>query len=441
MQYHLGKSEYSLRKLNQDRPVIMDTDKLINGHMLITGMSGTGKSHMLRRMVSAASTQGIQVDIFDVHHDLATENDSSVIFSEQTRYGYNPLELDTDLHAGGVRKRVNEIVALINENGKLGTRQESALRNLLEDTYSFGGIYPDDPKTWHKEQITESIRKGLVSERRYTELRRYYPSLYDAISLCERKLKILYLGADSKAITALERVNALAKRIQRTAEKLRADDTEQLASLKEKAIDAYSEYVVGINSGRELSDVLKYNSKDILQSVLERLQRLEYSGIFNPNPPPFNELGTRRYKIKHLSDDEKKLLVFTRCERIFREAKTKGIQDSLRHIIVIDEAQLFLDDKDRDTILNRISREARKFGLGLWLASQSPSSFSTDFLSNVGTTILYPIHTMFWDSSCRKLRIKESTLTQCRAREVAAVKLNLIGRAEGAFGNILIPQT
>lgn len=48
-----------------------------------------------------------------------------------------------------------------------------------------------------------------------------------------------------------------------------------------------------------------------------------------------------------------------------------------------------------DNIINIISKEARKFGLGLICASQSPTHFSEDFISNVGTKIILGLDQMF----------------------------------------------
>lgn len=45
-----------------------------------------------------------QVDIFDYHGDIEIPGAETVLFSEATRYGFNPLVLNTDPHYGGVRR-------------------------------------------------------------------------------------------------------------------------------------------------------------------------------------------------------------------------------------------------------------------------------------------------------------------------------------------------
>lgn len=45
MQHYLGLSEYHLRQKQQEYPVHYEPERLINAHLLVCGMSGTGKSY------------------------------------------------------------------------------------------------------------------------------------------------------------------------------------------------------------------------------------------------------------------------------------------------------------------------------------------------------------------------------------------------------------
>lgn len=443
MRYCLGLSEYQHRVKRLEQPIYLDTQQLINAHLMLSGMSGTGKSHLLRQLIQSAGEQNILIEVFDVHHDLMVPGAAAAMYSEQSRLGYNPLELNPDPHSGGVRKRINELVHLINHSGtRLGSRQESVLRNLLQDVYWLNGIYADNPASWIRLPITEALHRQLLEQHDYAGLKRYFPCLSDAIRLATRKLKMLYLGADTKAVTALEQLNKEAQKLQQLAGQTGMDEQElaqKLHKAQANAIERYSDYVMAIQTGRELSDVLKYNSKEVIQSVLERLQQLEQAGVFTPNPPQWGNARIRVHQIKHLSDAEKRMLVYTRAEQVFRQAQDDGITPNVTRILVIDEAPKFVDD-DPDNVLNKIALEARKFGLGLWCAGQSPESYSEEFLTNVGTTILLPIHSAFWDKSCRKLKISLDTLRACRPREVAAVKLQALGQSNPQFGNVLLPQ-
>ena len=106
----------------------------------------------------------------------------------------------------------------------------------------------------------------------------------------------------------------------------------------------------------------------------------------------------------------------------------------------MDEAHKFIVD-DSSNIINVIAKEGRKFGLGLWCASQSPTHFSEDFLTNCGTTILLGIHSSYWDMASRKLQIDKNILKFIRPKQTAAIKLQRNGAMESKFVNAIINET
>lgn len=436
MIHEFGIDQYQYQANHRMVPIAMDTSALINGHLLITGMSGTGKSHQLRALMHSAIHQGIELDIFDVHDELEVSGAASALFSETTRYGFNPLVLNPDPHSGGVRKRINEIISLINNTShKLGIKQETALRNLLGDIYFLNGCYDNNSSSWLKREITEYERDQLIQNKQYGALKQYYPTIEDLRSYGERKLKSMYVGTDSKAIAALERVNSMAGRINKLITKVNKPGQShgdidglkaQLEELKEKSRTTFNDYLSSIETGRELADLIKYNSKDVLQSVVERLQSLNASGIFRSNPPPFHGSRARRYMLKSLNADEKKLLIYSRLEAIFRQSMDAGIQDQLRRVVVIDEAHRVFDEEE-ENILNIISKEGRKFGLAIWAASPAPTHFSDDFLTNCGTTVVLAVHTQYWDQLSRKLQIDTKMLKHIEPHRTAAIRLQSIG--------------
>ncbi|MRU22677.1 hypothetical protein FG476_00740, partial [Xylella fastidiosa subsp. multiplex] len=92
-----------------------------------------GKTHWIRQFVTGMPDD-VEIDIFDHHGDIEIEGAKSVMFSEATRYGYNPLVLNTDQHYGGVRRAVNDVIEAINSTARqLGGNQEGVLRHLLTD--------------------------------------------------------------------------------------------------------------------------------------------------------------------------------------------------------------------------------------------------------------------------------------------------------------------
>ena len=448
MQHYFGIDQYQYNQKKQQLRVTLDTENLINGHTLLCGMSGVGKSYQLQKMIASAQASGVEVEVFDPHDELHVPGSVAVRYSEATRYGYNPLALNPDPHSGGVRKRINWLLALINSTSrKLGPKQETALRYLLQDIYFLNGCYDDKPQSWQKKQITESQRAEFIEQNNYGALKQFYPTLGDLISYAERKVKALYLGADNKTITNLDKVNKMSAKLKATLTRLgkETDDEEalkleqKLEDLKHDAVSAYSDYIYSIETGREFTDVVKYNSKDVIQSVFDRLRNPDASGIFRPNPPPFGNAQVRVHQMKSLSDDEQRMFVQLRLEELFRARRDKQTVRDVQQIVVIDEAHKYADEES-DNMLNVISLEGRKYGMAVWCASQSPTHFSSDFLSNCGATILLGIHTSFWDGACRKMKIDESVLRFIRPQKVVAVKFQRKAETDARFQNVILEQ-
>ena len=448
MQHNFGIDQYNLHQKKQRIPLVYDSSQLINPHMLICGMSGVGKSYQLQKLIASASGSGVEVEVFDPHDELKIPGATAVKYSEATRYGYNPLALNPDPHSGGVRKRINWLLELMNStNRKLGPKQETALRYLMQDVYFLNGCYDDKPASWNKKHITEAQRAQLIEQNNYGALKQYYPTLGDLITYAERKIKALYLGADNKAITSLDRVNKMSAKLKSMVTRLQkeTDDEEaarleqKLEDLKQDAIGAYADYIHAIETGREFTDVIKYNSKDVLQSVFDRIKNLDASGIFRPNPPPFRDARIRIHQMKSLSDDEQRMFVQLRLEALFRIRRDRQTVNDVQQIVVIDEAHKYADEEG-ENMLNVLSKEGRKFGLGLWCASQSPTHFSVDFLTNCGATVLLGIHTSFWDGACRKMKIEESVLKYINPQQVAAIKLQKKAETNARFQNVILQQ-
>jgi hypothetical protein len=442
MRHLFGIDDHAWRATRSPAMVLLDTKRLINGHMLVAGMSGTGKSFQLMRLLDSAAREKIECDVFDVHEELHTGPATRACkFSEATQLGYNPLVPNFDEHSGGIRRQISEVVDMINRTStKLGPRQESALKNLLADVYYLRGMYADNPRTWSKRIITEAQYDEMVRNREYVAMKACQPILRDVISYAERKLKALSTGSDSKTVNALEKVEQISRNMNRikTKQGKAADDSEiaqlakQLEGEREKAIEAYVNFINSIETGREYTEAIKYTNRETLQSLLERLQSLQDSGIFRSNPPDWGDALIRVYQVGALKDDERKLLFYTRCQAILRECMDLGKTDDVRRIVLADEGHLYYSE-DGDNPINRIAKEGRKFGLALVVGSQSPTHFSEDFLTNCGTVMLTGIHSQYWDGACRKLKVDRPVLEATRPREIAAIKMQGLGEATSRF--------
>ena len=403
MKITLGLNDYKYAQLNETEPVFWDTDKVVNPHMLLVGKSGTGKTHTLRRLLHQMMRAGtnVRMHIFDVHGDISTEEMSTVQFSESTAYGINPLEVYPDPDSGGVRKRIQSFISTIGSVRSIGERQEAVMRNLLTDLYRSHGFNPEDPASW---RIDDGI--GRQPPKRH-------PTLHDLHGFALVKLQQTFMGANNDATTALCELNGKQRRLAGFLKKNQGplDDgqADEMEKLKGNAIAAFVKYVSSIESGWEFDDLLKYDSSEILKSIYDRLGNLMAIGIFKNKKPPFDQAkNVWRYDITALNEDEKKLFVEFRLQEIYLEGTLGGPAGAgLTDVIVLDEAHLFFRD-DSDGMINKISREGRKFGLCLICASQSTQHFSDDFMSCVGTKVILGIDQSLWDGAVRKMKSKPS---------------------------------
>ena len=273
------------------------------------------------------------------------------------------------------------------------------------------------------------------------------PTLDDVVRFAERKLKAHYCGSNSAAMAHLKDVNLAARAYHRKVTDLNKreaslDDGElkelekALNKAKEKAANAYNSYLDAIVSGRELDDMIRYNSTDVLTSVYERFQNLRAIGIYNPVPPPFDRtVPIWQYRIKPLEIPVQAMFVDMLCARIFERAIQRGVQSDVVELIVIDEGKRFVSESSED-VLSKISNEARKFGLGLWIMSQTPGHFPDDFIKSTGTIIVLGLAKGDSSLAARKLGIDEALFGTVIPQKTALVQIKAKGSLSAEFQTV-----
>lgn len=488
----------------KNNPVSLDTAKLINGHLQISGVTGMGKSHQLRRLVTAMiesaaqSRRPIRFHVFDPHGDLVLPMCSSVKFSEETRYGYSPLDINPNPDYGGVRRSIQKFLTTVENQKKLGSKQQAALRYLLEDLYLQRGFHPDKPETWipddpamvhtkmagkegriyldvakeHRERfkaLTQSkpgepfysgfdsdpgFMSWWVNEDYYSgdllmwepkEIFKSFPTIDDLLRFTKLKIKAQICGTNSAAMAKLKDVSQAARMYYRRVEEaqklgkgMHPDEKAKLESnldkAKEDASDAYNSFMDAIRTGREMEDMIRYSSMEVLTSVLERLVNLKALGILNPNAPPFDSRErVWRYDMRYLEISTQCMLVELVSGKVFERAMQRGFQNDVIEVLVVDEGARYVSD-DPEYILNKISNEARKFGLGLWVTSTSPEHFSDDFLKATGTILVLGLSDADHRNAATKLGLRDTDLlARIKPRETALLKVKNIGEANDRF--------
>lgn len=431
-------------------PVVWDSASAVNGHMSICGQSGAGKTHQVMRIVSALAEQGAkQVLMIDPHGDMVPAVDHDTIrFSESTPFGLNPLRILADPDIGGVRKRTSAFISMLLRAGRgaggtgLGPKQLAALRALMTDLYRWRGFDADDPRTW---SLDVDPRPGRSS-------RKSHPDLRDLLRFAESKYRQMRLGGTGRAHSMLQQLERDMQRmqrrgLQRARGEIEADDA-RLASLKAELKDTFANAIDALETGFEIDDFLRYDSADVIKSIVDRLQVLHGSGIFKGSPPPFDEtVAVWRYDLSALSQVEQVLFADCLLEDLFIEAKRRGLAGGPDTFVVIDEAHLFVSDEG-DHILNRLIKEGRKFGIGVILSSQSFEHFSTDILTSSAVRLVLGVADLQREAMHRKLGLERVTLKRSgrkaspleflRARETALVSV-LAARSSMPMTQVRLP--
>lgn len=485
MRLTLG-NDFFAAKDGKVTPVQIDTEKLINGHILIVGSSGVGKSYTIRRLIADAGKK-VRFHVFDVHGDLEIQGASTVRFSEQAPFGLNPLRVNPDPDFGGVRKCIQTFIRTVNFASAtgLGVKQEAVIRNLLIDVFKEFGFHPDDPSTWGVNEFESTLISGGGDNRLYLEVpiaekdeakangarwdpdrklwwirsdlykgkithwkpafkARRYPSVADVLAYAKRLHVERFMGSDQQAVRALMVFNRKAKAFQRkfleSVKKNRADEVpseigEGMEEAKIEALDAYTKYVNSVSTGVELESLMKYDSSDVLKSVVDRLGNLVATGIFKDVHPPFEEeKPVWRYQLNALSQEEKKMLVLFMLQDIFSAAMQRGQTSDVVEVVVLDELGTYTssqDDDSGDGIIGVIAREARKFGLALWAANQSPANVPESLISSVAVKLVLGLDEMYWQSAVTKLRLETKLLEWIRPHHTLAVQM----KEKGALKN------
>ena len=431
MKILLGQEFFSIKNGNP-KDVLLDYKKVINPHLILVGGSGTGKTYNLKKLLKAITdvNPSVRFHIMDVHGDIEIENSSTIKFSETTNYGLQPLKLSVDPDFGGVRKRIRSFINALNRTSrKLGTKQEPVLYNLLLDLYAARGFYATNPKTWSETNIKK------------------FPTLMDLKRWLEYKLKHMLFGTSSKTLRSFEEVKKLKLQLdRRIKKKVKIKNEEELLKLeeqikktKEKMKEEFSNGVDNLGTGFEIDDLIKYDNPDVIRSLLDRIIILESSGIFKNNAPEFDKnKPIWRYDIKALNRDEQKLFVSILAEDIFLKVKELGETKLPREFIVIDEASIFLQNADDEYILNIIAREARKFGLGLILATQSLEHIPDDIIESTASKIILGVDETKMDITAKKLQVDKQKLKYIIPRKSAMIQVKEGGKNYSPFQNVIL---
>ena len=121
-----------------------------NGHVVLLGGSGAGKTQTLKAIAYELPQlfPDVRRVIVDFHGDQELPGEVHYPLDMESKFGINPLTIDLDTKGGGPALQAIAVAATLKKALGMGPNQEGQLIELLKSCYLQRGISQDDPKTW-----------------------------------------------------------------------------------------------------------------------------------------------------------------------------------------------------------------------------------------------------------------------------------------------------
>ncbi len=178
LKVYLGRDE-------NDSDVFWSPGKLNNGHFIIVGGSGAGKTETIRCIALELNKQSFPVLMIDFHGDMAPGTENCKIqtyeIKEKGDYYFNPLELNETFKEITPLRATSDFVDAISINfPNLGNQQKHKLREIIRSAYNDLGI-SNDPRTWSTELSFEIIENKIKSSEDKTtqSVKAYLDDLFE----------------------------------------------------------------------------------------------------------------------------------------------------------------------------------------------------------------------------------------------------------------------
>jgi type IV secretory pathway VirB4 component len=147
--------------------VVWNPAKLPNGHVVLIGASGSGKTQTLKAIAyelpKVFST--VRVITVDFHGDLELPGEVCYPLNMESPYGINPLTVDLDTKGGGPNLQAIAVAAILKKALLLGANQEGAVIEILINCYNMRGIRQDDVSTWSLTPPTFADLRNEIESR------------------------------------------------------------------------------------------------------------------------------------------------------------------------------------------------------------------------------------------------------------------------------------
>ena len=140
---------------------------LRNGHAVVLGTSGSGKTQTLKSMAYELPSlfPEIKIILIDLHGDLGLPNEVCYRLDAESPHGLNPLVLDLDPRGGGPDLQSIAVSSILRKSLKMGDNQQGLLLNCFITCYENRGIFQKKQLTWTNQPPTFADLEAELESR------------------------------------------------------------------------------------------------------------------------------------------------------------------------------------------------------------------------------------------------------------------------------------
>ncbi len=148
---------------------------------------------------------------------------------------------------------------------------------------------------------------------------------------------------------------------------------------------------------KDVMDAVSRNKSSAKWNVLNALEALEATGVFDIRGTPVSDLvqpgQCTIINLKGIAPDIQEIVV-TRITNLLWEARKRN--EVMPHILVCEEAHNFCPERGvgnaiSGPVLRTVASEGRKFGMGLVIVSQRPAKIDKNVLSQCNTQVVLKV--------------------------------------------------